>query len=138
MLIIAADCKIRFLSDTYEGAVHDKRVADEANYRFPAGSILIQDLGLQGFESAEVTIIQPFKKPRGGQLSDEQKAYNAFVARLRIRIEHAIGGVKRFRIVKDKLRLWRDDVRHAIMLVCCGLHNFRLNHRPWNYPPLTL
>lgn len=44
-----------------------------------------------------------------------------------------IGGVKRYRIVKDKHRLWRDDVRDLIMEACCGLHNFRLNFKLWRY-----
>jgi hypothetical protein len=48
-------------------------------------------------------------------------------------IEHAIGGVKRYRIVKDKLRLLKDGIRDAVMETCCGLHNFRLQYRSWQY-----
>jgi hypothetical protein len=50
-----------------------------------------------------------------------------------MRIEHAIGGVKRDRIVKDKIRLWKDGIRDTIMETCGGLHNFRLQYRPWHY-----
>jgi DDE superfamily endonuclease len=52
---------------------------------------------------------------------------------IRIRIEHAIGGVKQYRMVKYKLRLLTDVIRDSIMETCCGLHNFRLQYRPWNY-----
>ena len=35
--------------------------------------------------------------------------------------------------VKDKIHLLKDRVRDTIMETCCGLHNFRLQFRPWNY-----
>jgi hypothetical protein len=44
-----------------------------------------------------------------------------------------ITGVKRFRIVKDKIRLLKDRIRDTVMETCCGLHNFRLQYRPWHY-----
>jgi hypothetical protein len=80
-----------------------------------------------------VTILQPKKKPRGGQLTAEEKEHNREIARVRIRVEHTIGGVKRYRIVKDQLRNWKQDFRDQVMETCCGLHNFRLNFRPWHY-----
>ena len=52
---------------------------------------------------------------------------------MHIRIEHAIGGVKRSRMVKDKRHLLKDGIRDPIMEMCGGLHNFRLPYRPWNY-----
>jgi hypothetical protein len=35
--------------------------------------------------------------------------------------------------VKDKLRNWKAGFRDLVMETCCGLHNFRLNFRPWHY-----
>ena len=52
---------------------------------------------------------------------------------MRMRMKHAIGGGKCYRIVKDKNRLLKDRARDTIMEICCGLHNFRLQFRPWNY-----
>ena len=43
------------------------------------------------------------------------------------RVEHVISGVKRYRIVKDKLRNWKKGFSDLVMETCCGLHNFRLN-----------
>lgn len=133
LLLATDDCRIRFLSTTYEGTWHDKTMADQEHYALPAGSVLYQDLGFQGFTIAGSTIAQPKKKPRGGTLTLEEKAENRRIARLRIRIEHVIGSVKRYRIVKDKLRLWREHIRDQVMEICCGLHNFRLQYRPWCY-----
>jgi DDE superfamily endonuclease len=92
----------------------------------PSGSYLYQDLGFQGFVLAGVTTVQPKKKPRGGELTPPEKAHNRVISSIRIRIEHAIGGVKRYRMVKDKIRLLKDGIRDTIMETCCGLHNFRL------------
>ena len=131
-------CKVLFLTDTVEGKRHDKKLADETEYTLPKGSKLAQDTGFQGFKLDQVAILQPKKKPRGKELSDLEKDINQWHASIRVRIEHAIGGVKRYRIVKDKIRNWKTGFRDAVFETCCGLHNFRLNFRPWNYKPVQL
>ena len=122
------------LGATWEGTCHDKRAADSESYQLPVGSQLYQDMGFQGFEVDGVVIIQPKKKPRGGTLTDEEKEGNRRINSIRVRIEHTISGIKRCRIVKDKLRLWREYIHDMVMETCCGLHNFRLRYRPWTYP----
>ena len=121
------------LTPTCEGKRHDKRIADETGYTLPFGCTLYQDTGFQGFCLEGVTIMQPKKKPRGKELQTEEKQRNALISSIRVRIEHAIGGVKRLRIVKDKLRNWKKGFRDRVIETCCGLHNFRLNFRPWHY-----
>ena len=128
-----AQAKIVLLTDTCEGKKHDKRIADEAGFSLPRGSTLYQDNGFQGFTLKGVIIVQTKKKPRGGELTIEEKERNREISRVRIRVEHAIGGVKRYRIVKDQLRNWKPGFRDLVMETCCGLHNFRLNFRPWHY-----
>ena len=98
----------------------------------------MQDTGFQGFQLSDVAILQPKKKPKGKELTDFEKRINNWVSSLRIRVEHAIGGVKRYRIVKDRMRNWREGFRDRIMVICCGLHNFRLEFRPWHYKPVQL
>ncbi len=71
------------------------------------GSTLSQDTGFQGFTLPDVHIVQPKKKPKGGELTEKEKEINRKIASGRIRVEHAISGVKRYRIVKDKLRNWK-------------------------------
>jgi hypothetical protein len=132
--VIDEACHICFLSDTVEGKENDKNLAELADYTLPRGSHLYQDMGFQGFILDGVTIIQPKKKPRGGKLTPPEKAHNRLISSIRIRIEHVIGGVKRYRIVKDKIRLLKDGIRDTIMETCCGLHNFCLQYRPWDYP----
>ena len=122
-----------FLSATYEGKANAKSLADLEGDRLPPGSCFYQDMGFQGFVLAGVTIVQPKKKPPGGELTPPETATNRRISSIRIRIEHVIGGVKRYRIVKDTIRLLKDGLRDAVMETCCGLHNFRLQYRPWHY-----
>lgn len=132
-VLVNAQGKIMLLTPTCEGKKHDKKISDEAGFTLPEGSILFQDTGFQGFFLSEVTILQPKKKPRGGHLTPEEKERNRQISQIRIRVEHAIGGAKRYRIVKDPLRIRKHDFRDKVMETCCGLHNFRLNFRPWHY-----
>ena len=122
-----------FLSHTCEGKASDKSVAELAGYTCPPGSDLYQDKGFQGFFLPGITIVQPKKKPPGGELTPPEHETNRRISSIRIRIEHAIGGVTRDRMVNDKIRLLKDGIRDRIMETCCGLHHFRLQYRPWHY-----
>ena len=127
LLIINDACKVVLLTPSFEGCPHDKRIADSTGYDLlPKGGVLYQDTCFQGFCLPGITITQPNKKPRGRALSS-----------IRIRVEHAIGGIKRYRIVKEKLRNWKTGFSDIVMEACCGLHNFRLNFRPWCYQTLV-
>jgi DDE superfamily endonuclease/Helix-turn-helix of DDE superfamily endonuclease len=69
VLLVNALLLILFLSDTYGGRVHDKRIADATPYPLPARSRLLQDLGFLAFTLPEVAILMPTKKPRGQELT---------------------------------------------------------------------
>lgn len=131
VLLADESCRVPFLSDTCEGSVHDKPIADQTPYPLPEGSELLQDLGFVGFSLDGVQITQPHKKPRGQELTEAQKAENQVISHRRVRIEHIICSIKRCRIVKDAIRLWKDTARDLVMAICCGLHNFRLRLHPW-------
>jgi hypothetical protein len=126
-----SNCEVIFLTPTVEGKKHDKKIADASGYRLPKGSILLQDNGFQGFSAENILILQPAKKPRGKNLTIEQKVVNRGISKIRIRIEHVISGVKSYRIVKDKCRNWLKGFTDLVMAIACGLHNFRLRFRPW-------
>jgi hypothetical protein len=96
VLLVNAALLILFLSDTYQGSAHDKRIADATPYPLPEGSELLQDLGFLAFQLNGVNSTTPFKKPRGGSLTDEQKAFNQQLARRRVRIEHVNSSVRAY------------------------------------------
>jgi hypothetical protein len=54
--------RVGFLSGTYPGKTHDKRVADEAAIAYPPGAVLYKDTGFQGYEPAVKETCQAKKK----------------------------------------------------------------------------
>lgn len=131
LLLVNQALSIVYLSPTYAGKVHDKRMADNAPYPLPPQSRLLQDLGFVGFTLDGVTLHTPHKKPRGGELTPEQTAENRALAQRRVRIEHVNSSVKRCRAVKETLRLLKKELRDTVMEIACALHNFRLRLKPW-------
>jgi hypothetical protein len=79
---------------------------------------LLQDLGFLSFMLPQVEILMPTKKPRGEELSLEQQRANQELNQRRLRIEHVNSSVKRCRIVKDRMRLWKQGVRDLVMELC--------------------
>ena len=59
-----------------------------------------------------------------------EKRTNRKLGRVRVRVEHALAGVKRCRIVKDVLRDTAEGVSDSVMEAACGLHNLRVEKLP--------
>ena len=70
--------------------------------------------------------MQPKKKPKGGELTEEEKESNKLISRVRIVVEHIIAGIKRLHIVKDVFRNIKEGYDDLVMRLACGLHNFRV------------
>ncbi len=81
-------------------------------------------MGDKGYQGSG--FITPFKKPRGGELLDWQKEFNAQVNRLRAPVERAIAHLKSWRILhtdyRRPLRTYATSYRAAV-----GLYFFKLN-----------
>jgi hypothetical protein len=88
-------------------------------------------MSLLAFTLPQVEILMPTKKPRGQALTLEQQLANQALHQRRLRIEQVISSVKRRRVVKDRIRLWKDGIRDLVMERCCALHNFRVCLTPW-------
>lgn len=125
-LLVTDTQEVVYLSQTYEGSVHDKKICDEENCQYPKGIEIRQDSGYQGHRPENVKITEPVKKPKGKELSLEQKQRNREISKLRVVVEHAISGIKRCRAVKEVSRNVGYSIKDLIMEVCCGLHNLRV------------
>ena len=110
-----------FLSDSYEGTLHDKALWDDLVIE-PFEQNLLVDLGFLGIDKTHPNAILPFKKPKKGQLTEPQKQINRVISRLRIRIEHAFSGVKCLKIIRNKIRLKSYDIRDQMMRIAAALH----------------
>jgi hypothetical protein len=65
LIASASDDQILFLSGTYPGKTHDKRIADEAHLTYPPGTTLYKDTGFQGYETLVQKTCQAKKKATG-------------------------------------------------------------------------
>jgi hypothetical protein len=54
--------KVVYLSETVEGKMHDKKLADKSKINYPENASLTQDTGFQGYQPKEVLVQQPKKK----------------------------------------------------------------------------
>jgi DDE superfamily endonuclease len=130
LLLIHRAMRILFLSETHPGRVPDKRLADTTPSPLPTGSQLLQDSGFQAFTLDGVDLLQPTKKPRGHELTRAQNARNRKLARWRVRIEPVNSRVKRCRMLKETIRMWKAGIRDMVMEIGCALHNFRVRMTP--------
>lgn len=62
-------------------------------------------------------------------MTEIDKFFNKIISRVRIVVENVISGVKRCRIVKDCLRLTKENISDLVMEIACGLHNLRVTFR---------
>jgi len=120
---------ITYLSQTYSGKTHDKKVADVEDIHYPPGSGLKKDTGFQGYEPQGVRTLQPKKKPKGKELGLADRFFNHVISSVRIRVEHVIASIKRCRIVKDVFRNTKKGFSDLAMSIACALHNFRVSLR---------
>jgi hypothetical protein len=61
----------------------------------------------------------------------EQHVAHQELHQRRLRIAHGNSRVKRGRIVKDRIRRWKQGVRDLVMELCGALHHFRVRLTPW-------
>jgi hypothetical protein len=88
------------------------------------------DLGYQGFQHdyacKELSI--PKKRKKGGCLSLIDKENNKSKSKSRIAVEHSLSGLKRYRVLVNRLRIKDFDYYNDILGVCAGLWNHYLSH----------
>lgn len=93
---------------------------------------VLVDLGYLGIKKdyPEAEIHIPHKKPRKSkknpapELNQTQKEENRAVSQIRIFVEHAIGGMKRFGILVQSFRNRKDDFVDDVVAISAGLWNF--------------
>jgi DDE superfamily endonuclease len=108
--------------------MHDKMMCDIEELKFTKKIKLWLDLGFIGYNPENAEIYRPEKKPKGKELTDEQKKSNRLISRTRVKVEHAIGNCKIFRIVKEEIRAYKNDFRDLAIMLACGLSNFKLKY----------
>ena len=146
-LVTDSDHHILAISEAVPGAEHDKALSDQVNTleHLPDGCEVDADKGYQGLdkrvqqvrvvdpetgeqqEVARLTVQTPVKKPKGGELSEEQRTFNANLSSIRVRVEHCIGWAKNWAILANRFRC-AHSVYTPIMRTICGLVNLQTQH----------
>lgn len=138
---------IEAISVAVPGARHDKALSDDLQTvaRLPDGCEADADKGYQGVAAQVPTVTlrdaasgvvqvvprlvvqTPFKKPKGGELTAEQKAFNRALGAIRVRVEHCIGWAKNWAILATRFRC-AHTVYTSIIRTICGFVNVQ-THR---------
>ena len=71
-----------------KGRQHDFKVFKVSGVHFHPDTKSLVDKGYQGIQKLHPNSELPEKKPKGGQLTQTQKAYNRALSKKRICIEH--------------------------------------------------
>lgn len=130
---------ILFVGLTFSGHTHDYKMLKE---EFPPEEAwfefleVLVDLGYQGILTDYVGegIQVPHKKPRKSKknpvtsLTDEQKADNRALSKIRIFVENAICGLKRYNILVHRFRNHKESFDDDVIGIAAGFWNFNLNY----------
>ncbi len=124
--------RIGVLTRSQRGRRHDKKLSDreELLRHVPERVSVLADSGFQGARHAGLCL--PNKGSKKRPLSTEQREWNSLVSSLRIGVEHAIGGMKRYaaaaQIYRNHLPRWDDHFN----LLSAGLWNHHLEFQAAN------
>lgn len=133
LIISTRKKRIGFLSPTVEGKQHDFTIlkAMSPPRCIPKDVKQHLDLGFKGYQVQypDHRVSMPQRKPRTRDLSPTVRERNKRKSRVRVLVEHAIGGIKRLRITTDVFRNKRKDYDDTAMLLACGLWNYHLATR---------
>lgn len=136
-IVTDTDKRILILGETVPGSQHDyslfKEEFDPQVDWFSSAEASV-DLGYQGIQtdySSPEHIHIPHKKPRKSKknpnpkLTRQQKRDNRRIGRVRIFVEHAIGGMKTFRVLTIRLRNRLRNLIDDFIFAAAGLWNLK-------------
>lgn len=87
-----------------KGAEHDFHLFKASRVHFGEKTQCLADKGYQGLQKLHTNSQIPIKKPRGGELSMEDKRFNRSLSRQRIVIEHVNRQIKIFKVISERYR----------------------------------
>ena len=87
--------------------------------------LVLGDKGFQGICDIHTNSITPFKKPKNGELTAEQKLFNRKLSSFIVFIEHVNRRIKRFKILQMRYR--NKQRKHLLRVsLVCGIYNYEL------------
>lgn len=128
VILTDKDKRILVVTKQKSGRRHDKRLADKESVfeNLPSEVAAYADTAFTGEQRAHKNLFIPKKKPPGRQLNLDEKEANRIISSYRVIVEHAIGGIKRYRCMSEKLRNRRPFIDDTFLLLSSGLWNYHL------------
>ena len=126
--VVTAKGRIASVSPSYPGSQHDLTIR-RAGPPLPKHARGYADSAYQGYDKDHPDLDIPYKKPKGGELTADEKDYNRGLSSFRVAIEHRIGRTKRFRILCDRYRNPRHT-HHTKTSIIAGLVNVEAGFLP--------
>lgn len=129
MIVTDPQKHILVLSPTNSGRRHDKRLADRYDIikQLPSHIPLYVDTGFQGVQKVHPNCYIPTKSSKKYPLTREQKEMNHLISSIRVVVEHAIAGVKRYKAARDIYRHRIPNFDDLFQLLSAGLWNYHLS-----------
>lgn len=120
--------KILIVTKQKSGRRHDKRLADKESVfeTIPDEITVMADTAFTGEARVHKNLLIPKKKPPGRKLTWDEKETNRIISSYRVIVEHAIGGIKRYRCMSEKLRNRKPFIDDQFLLLSAGLWNYHL------------
>ncbi len=111
------------LSYPKKGKIHDKKQMESIGWDDKLSDDVNRygDLEYLGMDNWVI----PDKKPKGEELTEEQKKGNRKISRERISVEHGIRGVKIFRRIGELITIKQDEFLFNALLAAANLYNFK-------------
>ena len=106
-----------------KGPRSDSKLFEKTQAELPESLEFIGDKAYVGRRNTK----NPIKKPRGGELTQDQKDFNRTVSQKRVYVEHLIRVVKIFRIAKEEFRM-RSRMYELVIGCVCGLVRLRVQY----------
>ena len=107
------------------GKRHDFRVYKESKTHIREETQVETDTGFVGITKIHANSVLPKKRSKKNPLTKEDKKRNKEISSSRVRNEHAIGFIKRFKIVTERYRNRRKRFGLRFNLIA-GICNFDL------------
>jgi len=110
-----------------EGKRHDFRLFKESKTHIHPETLVELDTGYIGIDKIHANSVLPKKKSKKNPLTAEDKANNRKISSERVTNEHAIGFIKRFKILAERYRNRRRRFGLRFNLIA-GICNYDMSY----------
>jgi hypothetical protein len=120
---VTMEGKVLHVSESVPGSVHDFALLKRGD-EIPKDTRVYVEVGYQGIQDIHKESEYPYKRPKKGELRDEEKEYNTVLSRIRVKVENVLAKIKVFKIMVDRYRNKRERFNEKFRIIA-GLVNMK-------------